>query len=583
MAQGKAQGKASSNGSPTTHPVHDTEVDLLVVGSGTGLAAALSAHEQGLSVLIVEKSAKIGGSTARSGGAYWIPANPALVRGGSTDTLERGHTYLEAVVGDSAPRERWQAYLHHGVATIEMLERTTPLKLMWSKGYSDYHPESPGGDAAGRSCESRPFNAAVLGADRGTLRGGVVEAPVPMPVTGMDYKWMNLVMRKPGTGVPKIARRAAQGIGGLALGREYLAGGQALAAGLFAGVLGAGIPFWTEAALVDLTTETNPEDPDEKTVTGAVIEHGGRRVTVRARRGVVLSAGGFDHNLEMRHEFQSERLGEWSLGAESNTGDAINLAASVGADLTLMDQSWWFPAIAPTRPGSDPKVLLAERSLPGSLIVNQDGERFINESVDYMSFGQRVLALERAGTPVRKMWLVFDQTYRNSYVFAGAIYPRMKLPGGWFKAGIAHHATSVEGLAASTGLPAGTLTETLERFNRLAGAGIDDDFGRGNSAYDRYYGDPTHQPNPNLRPLGTGSLYAVQIVIGDLGTCGGVVADEHGRAMRADGSVVQGLYAIGNSAGNVFGSTYPGAGATIGQGLVYGHIVAAHAAGVGRG
>lgn len=568
-------GAPASPATGTVHPVQDLDVDLVVVGSGTGLAAALSAHEQGLSVLVLEKSATIGGSTARSGGAYWVPANAALLREGSTDTLARGRDYLEAVVGDSAPRERWEAYLDHGVETIDLLERTTPLTFTRCEGYSDYHPELPGGDASGRSCEAKPFDVSVLGADRALLRGGVVEAPLPMPVTGGDYKWMNLVVRKPGKGIPKIARRVVQGVGGLALGREYTAGGQALAAGLFAGILRAGIPFWTEAPMTDLLTEG---DADQLRVTGVRVQHQGREVTVRARRGVVLSAGGFDHNLEMRHEFQSEGLGPWSLGAESNTGDAINLALEVGADLTLMDQSWWFPAIAP-REGGEPKVLLAERSLPGSLIVNASGERFINESCDYMSFGQRVLELEQAGTPVGTMWLVFDQRYRNSYVFAGAFYPRMKLPNGWFRNGTAHRAGSVSELADKMGVPADTLGDTLTRFNQQAGAGIDDDFGRGNSAYDRYYGDPTVTPNPNLRPVGEGDLYAVQIVTSDLGTCGGIRADEHGRALRRDDSVIEGLYAIGNSAGNAFGNTYPGAGATIGQGLVYGHIAARHAAG----
>lgn len=560
---------------PTQHPVADQTVDLVVVGSGTGLAAALSAHEQGLSVLVIEKTATIGGSTARSGGAYWIPANAALTREGSSDTLERGHDYLEAVVGDTAPRARWEAYLAHGVETVDLLERTTPLTFTRCQGYSDYHPELPGGDATGRSCEAKPFDVSKLGADRGTLRGGVVEAPLPMPVTGGDYKWMNLVVRKPGKGIPKIAKRVAQGVGGLALGREYVAGGQALAAGMFAGILRAGIPFWTNAALTELVT--NGEGA-ELAVTGVRVAHGDRTVTVTARRGVVLSAGGFDHNMEMRHEFQSERLGPWSLGAEGNTGDGINQAVAVGADLTLMDQTWWFPAIAP-RQGGEPKVLLAERSLPGSLIVNQDGVRFVNESIDYMSFGQKVMEAERLGTPVEKMWLVFDQKYRNSYVFAGAFYPRMKLPAGWFKSGTAHHATSVPELAEKMGVPTASLQATMTRFNAQAGAGIDDDFGRGNSAYDRYYGDPTVQPNPNLRPLQTEALYAVQIVTSDLGTCGGVRADENGRALRPDGTAIEGLYAIGNTAGNAFGNTYPGAGATIGQGLVYGHIAATHAAG----
>ncbi|MFJ9313329.1 3-ketosteroid-delta-1-dehydrogenase [Pimelobacter simplex] len=548
----------------------DTTVDLLVIGSGTGLAAALSAREQGLDVLVVEKTEYVGGSTARSGGAFWIPANPALTEAGSRDTLERGETYLEAVVGDDAPKARWQAFLRHGPETIRMLRRTTSLQLMWARGYSDYHPELPGGDAAGRSIESKPFDASVLGESRALLRPGVVEAPVPMPVTGADYKWMNLVARKPGKGLPRVLRRAAQGIGGMVVGRDYLAGGQALAAGLFDGALRAGIPIWRETTLVELVTEGDR-------VVGAVLERDGGRVTVTARRGVVLAAGGFDHDMDMRHRYQAEFLANWSLGNEGNTGDAIKLAAEVGAELTLMDQTWWFPAVAPL-PGGTPQVLLAERSLPGSIMVDGHGRRFINESTDYMTFGQTVLGRDRAGDPVGSMWLVFDQSYRNSYVLAGSLFPRMALPQEWYDAGIAHRAGTAAELARAAGLPEDAFTATLRRFNTMAAAGIDDDFHRGNSAYDRYYGDPTVTPNPNLRPLDRGDLHAVQVVLSDLGTCGGLSADELGRPLRADGSPIEGLYAIGNTAGNVFGRSYPGAGATIGQGLVFGHIVATHAA-----
>jgi succinate dehydrogenase/fumarate reductase flavoprotein subunit len=196
-----------------------------------------------------------------------------------------------------------------------------------------------------------------------------------------------------------------------------------------------------------------------------------------------------------------------------------------------------------------------------------------------MTFGQTVLAKDRAGTPVGDMWLLFDQAYRNSYVLAGSLFPRMAIPQEWYDAGIAHKASSAAALAAATGLPEAELTATLTRFNALAASGVDDDFGRGKSAYDRYYGDPTVSPNPNLRPLDSGDLYAVKVVLSDLGTCGGLKADELGRPLRADGTPIEGLYAIGNTAANVFGRSYPGAGATIGQGLVFGHIVARHAAG----
>jgi len=281
----------------------------------------------------------------------------------------------------------------------------------------------------------------------------------------------------------------------------------------------------------------------------------------------------------MRRKFQSERLLDHeSLGAETNTGDAIKAAQEVGADLALMDQAWWFPAVAPTRPGKPPMVMLAERSLPGSFIVDQTGRRFTNESSDYMSFGRLVLERERAGDPIESMWIVFDQKYRNSYVFAAGVFPRQPLPEAWYKAGIAHRGTTAAELAASMGVPVDAFAATFGKFNEDAAAGTDSEFGRGGSAYDRYYGDPTVQPNPNLRPLTHGPLYAVKMTLSDLGTCGGVRADERARVLREDGSPIAGLYAIGNTAANAFGHRYPGAGATIGQGLVFGYIAARDAA-----
>lgn len=550
----------------------DTTVDFLVIGSGTGMAAALTAHEEGLSTLIVEKTSWVGGSTARSGGAFWVPDNPILQTAGAGDSFERGAEYVRSVVGDSAPAERGAGFLAGGSAAVEMLQRTTPLNLFWSKGYSDYHPEEPGGNAAGRTCESRPFDAARLGEERARLRPGMMESGLPMPITGVDYRWMNLMVRKPGKAFPRIFQRLAQGVGGKALHREYLAGGQALAAGLFAGVLRAGIPVWTETSLVRLAEEGGR-------VTGAVVSQGGNEYTITARRGVVLAAGGFDHDMGMRRKYQSERLGEnESMGAEGNTGDAIHAAQDTGAGIGLMDQAWWFPAVAPTPTGS-PMVMLAERSLPGSFIVDQTGRRFTNEAKDYMSFGQTVLEREKNGDPVESMWIVFDQKYRNSYVFAGSLFPRMSIPGSWYKHGIAHTAETPAALAEAVGLPREAFTEAFERFNTSAAAGSDEDFGRGRSAYDRYYGDPTVTPNPNLRPLDHGPYYAVKMTLSDLGTCGGVLADDHGRALREDGTAIDGLYAIGNTAGNAFGHSYPGAGATIGQGIVYGYIAARDAAG----
>lgn len=556
---------------PAGLPVRDTTVDLLVVGSGTGMAAALAAAEQGLTVLIVEKSAYVGGSTARSGGALWLPASPILHENRAADTMEKASAYLESVVAGTAPPQRSAEFLAHLGATVEMLRRTTPLKFFWARDYSDYHPEQPGGTATGRTCECRPFNTSVLGPYRSRLRPGLMEAKIPMPTTGADYRWMNLMARVPRKGVPLIVKRLSQGVGGLLIGRRYAAAGQGLVAGLFAGILQAGIGIWTDTALTRLTT-------DGGKVTGAVVEHDGREVVVTARRGVVLAAGGFDHSMDMRRKFQSESLGEnASLGAETNTGDAIRIAQDAGAGIDLMDQAWWFPAVAPL-PGAAPLVMLAERSLPGSLIVDQTGNRFTNEAADYMSFGQQVLARERAGNPVESMWIIFDQQYRNSYVFGAELYPRMRLPQTWYDAGIAHRSDNLAELARMMGLPESQFVATVTRFNEMSRTGDDPEFHRGRSAYDRYYGDPTITPNPNLRALDRGPFHAVKMVLSDLGTCGGLRADDHARVLREDGSVIDGLYAIGNTAANAFGTTYPGAGATIAQGLVYGYIAALDAA-----
>jgi 3-oxosteroid 1-dehydrogenase len=213
------------------------------------------------------------------------------------------------------------------------------------------------------------------------------------------------------------------------------------------------------------------------------------------------------------------------------------------------------------------------------LIVDQNGQRFANESADYMSFGQRLLELERSGSPVEAMWIIFDQQYRNSYVFGAELFPRMRIPQAWYDHDIAKRADSLAELGALIGVPVSEFTKTMTRFNESASAGQDPDFGRGRSAYDRYYGDPTITPNPNLRPLVKGPFYGVKMALSDLGTCGGLKADERARVLREDGVVIAGLYAIGNTAANAFGTTYPGAGATIAQGLVYGYVAARDAAG----
>lgn len=565
--------KSKTKEVPLISTVGDITVDVVVVGAGTGMASALAASEKGLSCLVVEKTALVGGSTARSGGAFWIPANPVLKKSGSDDTLYEGEKYLRAVVGNSAPEARWENFLRNGSDAVEMLERTTPMRFIWAKGYADYHPESLGGKVLGRSCECRPFNLNILGKERKRFRPALMRAPLPfpVPVTGYDYKWINLVRKTPLKSIPIMIKRGAEGLVGMIFGKRYVAGGQALAAGLFAGLIRAKVPVWINTTIKGIIFDGNK-------VSGITAIQNGETVTISARKAVVLATGGFDHNMPMRRKYQSPSLvRDFSLGCEGNTGDAILMSKKYGIAITNMEAAWWFPAIAPLSESDEPRVLLAERSLPGAFMVNDEGERFINEATDYMSFGQILLEREKQGTPVKDMWLIFDQTYRNSYMLTGTLFPGMKIPKEWYDAKIAFCADTPSELARQVGFPAENIEKTFRRFNTLAASGKDLDFGKGDSAYDRYYGDPTVNPNPCLRPL-SGKIYAVKIVLSDLGTCGGIMTNEHGQVLRTDMEPIQGLYALGNSVSNIFGKVYPGAGGTIAQGLVYGYIIASHIA-----
>ncbi len=536
--------------------------DFVVVGSGTGMLAALTAAADGLSALIVEKSRYFGGSTALSGGGFWIPGNSLLREAGLLDSPERAREYLRNVVGGETPESRWETHILLGPAAVEVLRRRTPLRFQWMAEYPDYFPELPGGSATGRAMEPKPFDVRRLGEDRALLRPPALTVPFPMPVSGRTFRWLNLIARTP-RGMVTAAKLLGLGLGGLAIRREYAAGGGALAAGLFAGVRMAKIPVWFSSPLKDLVVENGK-------VAGVVVTRDDKDVTVRAKRGVLLSAGGFDRNAEWRHKYQSPQLDtDWCLGNPENTGDAIAIAQAAGADLAFMDEAWWFPAVPV--PGSMPGTLLAERSLPGQLIVDRQGRRFMNEALNYMSAGHELIKQQ---LPV---WIVFDQRFRNRYLFCSSVFPRQPLPKAWYDAGIAVKTGSVTELAQRVGLP--ELPAMVQRFNLLAASGRDDDYHRGDSAYDRYYGDPTIVPNPCLGPVDSGPFYAVQVVPGDLGTCGGIRADGFARALRPDGTIIEGLYASGNAAGNAFGRVYPGPGATIGQGLVYGYTAARHAAG----
>ncbi|WP_203799457.1 FAD-dependent oxidoreductase [Actinoplanes couchii] len=517
----------------------EEEYDVVVVGSGAaGMTAALTAAHLDLRAVVVESAAKFGGSTARSGGGLWMPGPEAA-------------TYLKHVAGDEVSPARRDALLEHGPTVLNFVRKHTPLRFMRVPGYPDYHPEAPGGLAEGRTVEPRPLPVRRTGKDLEDLAEPYQAAPNGMAVTALDYRWLSLGLRH-----PRAALTVARLTAGRLTGRK-LTMGQALAAGLRAGLRAAGVPVLLGTPMTALVT-------DGGRVTG--IRCGDRTLT--ARRGVVLTAGGFEHNERLRR--QHHGLGTTgTVGAPTNVGTAIEAGQALGAAVDLMDEAWWGPALPLT---GGPYFCLAERNLPGSLIVDGTGRRFVDEAAPYVDFVHTVLG--RTGTgPHLPTWLVVDRTYRDRYLFAGRA-PRTPLPRRWFDAGVAHRADTLDDLAARIGVPAEALRGTVERFNGFATTGRDEDFGRGDSAYDRYYGDPRQRPNPCLGPLLRPPFHAFALIPGDLGTKGGLRTDERARVLREDDTPIPGLYAAGNTSASVMGRGYAGAGATLGPALVFGYLAA---------
>lgn len=556
----------------------EQEYDVVVVGSGAaGMVAALTAAHQGLSTIVVEKAPHYGGSTARSGGGVWIPNNEILKRDGVKDTPEAARQYLHAIIGDVVEPERIDTYLRRGPEMLSFVLKHSPLKLCWVPGYSDYYPETPGGRPTGRSVEPKPFDAKKLGEDLPGLEPPYGKVPMNMVVMQQDYVRLNQLKRHP-RGVLRSLKVGVRSVWANATGKNLVGMGRALIAPLRIALRDAGVPVLLNTALTDLYVEggvvrgiyvrdmTAPES-DEPTL-------------IRARRGVILGSGGFEHNEQMRVKYQRAPITtEWTVGAKANTGDGILAAEKLGAALDVMEDAWW----GPTVPLVDaPWFALSERNSPGSIIVNMSGKRFMNESMPYVEachhmYGGQYGQGQGPGENI-PAWLIFDQQYRDRYIFAG-LQPGQRIPRKWLESGVIVKADSLAELAEKTGVPADALGATVERFNGFARTGVDADFHRGESAYDRYYGDPTNKPNPNLGEISHGPFYAAKLVPGDLGTKGGVRTDVNGRALRDDGSVIEGLYAAGNVSAPVMGHTYPGPGGTIGPAMTFGYLAALHLAG----
>ncbi|WP_396933812.1 FAD-binding protein [Mycolicibacterium sp.] len=558
----------------------DHTVDLLVVGSGGGgMTAALTADAAGLDTVVVEKSPRFGGSTALSGGGIWVPGAPAQRRAGYVPSPDGVLEYLKLITEGAVSDARLRKYVEAAPEMMDFLERTSDwCEFVWKPGYADYYPELPGGSALGSTINVPAIDLRKLGDDEQRLLAPLALAPKGIWFAPKDLRLFYQV-RQNWRGKAVLVKLIWRMFRARVFGDRMAAIGQSLAARLRLAMKQHGIPLWLDAPMVELITGADGE------VIGAVVERDGRPLRIRARRGVVLASGGFDHDMAWRKVHLPVLEQDWSFGNPAAIGDGIRAGEKVGGSTDLLDEAWWFPAIC--WPDGRLQFMLNERMMPAQFVVNGDGRRFVNEAAPYMDFAHAMIKGQQSGVTHIPCWLVTDIDSFHRYVVAGHLpIPKVpfapvptgrKVPRAWLESGVVKEAHSWDELARRIDVPAENLRATAERFNQLAQAGHDDDFNRGDSAYDNYYGDPT-LPNPNLRPLGKPPYYAFQIILGDLGTSGGLRTDEHARVLRDDDTVVRGLYAVGNVSAAVMGRSYAGAGATIGPAMTFGYVAAKHAA-----
>lgn len=555
-------------------PQWDHSVDLLIAGSGGGgMVAGLAALDCGLEPLIVEKQSLVGGSTGLSGGIVWLPNNPLMRADGIADSHEDGLAYLADVVGDigapSSP-ERRETFLRAGHEMINFLTRKG-VRLIRCAGWSDYYPNHKGGNASGRAVEGIPFDAARLGDWRDKVQPPLAKNYGYVVLTNelRSVQYFNRSPRAFAVAARVFLRTAAA----RARRRQILTNGASLIAQMLKALMDLSDghpPLWTGAALADLVVE-------DGRVVGARIVREGTPLNVEARKGVLLAAGGFGHNKEMRRRYSGDQPndGQWSIANAGDTGEALEAAMRLGAKTDLLDEAWWLPSVFIANGGAVAASLGSGRQRPGAIYVDPSGRRFCNESNSYVEVGKAMYANKAV-----PCWMIFDEGYVRRYVTsANPLKRNQPLPPELIESGAVRRAATIAELAGEIGLPADELARTIQRFNRYAANGLDPDFGRGQSAYNDCLGDPGYRPNAAIGPLDTAPYYATRVLPSDVGTCGGVLTNEHAQVLDQQDRVIAGLYATGNTTATVMGRTYPGAGASIASSMVFGYVAARHAAG----
>jgi len=533
--------------------------DVIVLGTGAaGLTAAITAHESGAIVAVFEKGDKVGGTTAWSGGQVWVPNNPHMLEVSVEDSREKALTYIMSLSRDMISQMLAEAYVDAGPEMVRFIEKCSPVEFYSVAGMPDYHPEFPGGSPGGgrtMECPIYPYDELGEWADRVT----------PSPY----YPNPNITMSETplGRAVPvqlpqeELARRKIRNERGC---------GQALIGRLLRGCLDRGIEPQTSCAAKELILEDGH-------VVGVLIDSPDGERPVRARQGVILATGGFEWNEEYKRAFLRGPMTH-QVSIETNTGDGLKMAMKAGAMLGNMRECWWTPvASVPKEENSKERLMImGQRTLPGAIMVNKRGKRFTNEAANYNAFGaafhvEDVANFEYANLPC---WLIFDQNYVDRFGFA-RLRPEPGRAPDWVT-----HAETLKELAEILGVAGPALEETVERWNANCGDGHDPDFGRGDSAFDRWWGDPylKGEKKATLGALERGPYYGIEVHSGALGTKGGPKVNANGCVIDLDGEVIPGLYAAGNVMASPFGMTYGGPGGTLGPAMIFGYLAGRHAA-----
>lgn len=559
-----------------------SEYDIIIVGSGGGsMCAALAAQDAGLTSVILEKQAIVGGSTSLSGGILWVPNHPLLAAAGVEDSEANGAKYLDHVVGPDAASTnavRRAAFLRYGPEMISFLLKKGMKLRRPVDTYPDYYDDLPGGLPQGRSLVPTPYDVKKLGDWYPHL--AVYRPIIPVPLGAEEFPAV-MALKRSFAGKLKALKLGWMMMRAKLFGEQVSGTGAALQGRMLELAVAANLAPHTETPVQDLIVEGNR-------VVGVRAVKDGKPIEIRARRGVLIDSGGFSRNTALRAQFgrATDKL-VWTSANHGDTGDMLQSMIALGADTSDLDTAWWvvtshhvdgtWPAET-TMPDGEvyPFQHHLDISLPHVILVDQDGRRFTNESGSYMDVGENMYKRHQATERGIPAWAIFDARHRERYQW-GPILPG-NTPDAWIESGYMKKADTLEELAALCGIDAAGLTDEARKFNSYVDAGVDGDFNRGGRAFDRAHGDHTYKKNPCLGKIEQGPFYAVAIYPHDVGTAGGVVADEHARVLRKDGTVIDGLYAFGNVSAPVFGRFYPGAGASIAASFTFGYVAAQHCA-----